>query len=383
MRVLFSKEKLLNLTTCLVICFLTFLSCKHEKEKLPIKPELSFTGGVFSVSQEIEIQAGRKIEVRLKLSSNSDKKLKSLKIERLVNKNSVTIKDIEINKNEFEYIDSLETLSEEGLEEWLFTVADTLNNKETKSVKLIKKRFLPEVVYICKDTILETGEEFILSVRAQSNSVSNEKLSRFKIIRKLNNQIVTEVDSAISTEIFSFAEKLKANEQEGKENWIISVSDVFNEKDSVVFNITTNENQNKEYFGKIWNFQSDSASAWDIVEDKPMFPEDDKSGKDLRNPSEQTFPPYHFTRLIESVNGTLYRRYNEFDYDNATQQSMLDGFSGGTISINPPSPVTLINIGDIYLLKLREEDKYAVIKILDIVYTENDHLDHIIFSYKK
>lgn len=381
MEVLFRKGKIINFSIYLVICFVLFFSCKHEKSETPIKPELLFSGGIFSVSQEVEIQAGRKIEVRLKLSSQE--KLKSLKIEQIINEDIIKTVDLEINKKEFEYIDSLETSPEEGLEEWNFTITDALGNEEKKNIKLQKKHFRPQIIYVCKDTILETDEEFILAVKAQSNSKSNENLNRFKIIKRFEDQKITQIDSVISTEIFSFAEKLKANSKEGKESWIISVNDDFNQKDSVVFNITTNEDQNKEYLGKIWNFQSDSVSAWDILEDKGLFNSDSYLGKDLQNSNEETFPPYHFSELIESTNGTLYRKFNDFDYENATPESILDGFSGGTISTSPPSPVTLVSKDDVFLLKLRNEERYAVIKILDVILTEEDNLDYIIFSYKK
>ena len=80
----------------------------------------------------------------------------------------------------------------------------------------------------------------------------------------------------------------------------------------------------------------------------------------------------------------LARKYNDYNYDSATYESALDGFTGGTITVNPPAPyVTNVVEDDIYIARIRGENVFVVIKVTKLKFTTDDDLDKIVFSYKK
>ncbi|PLX05086.1 MAG: hypothetical protein C0594_08265, partial [Marinilabiliales bacterium] len=90
-----------------------------------------------------------------------------------------------------------------------------------------------------------------------------------------------------------------------------------------------------------------------------------------------------FSAGWESYSNTLFKRENWYDYDNATVETAVDAYTGGTIT-GLPKPYTYdIEVGDYYIANIRETDEYAVVKVVSIDTTSNDDIDKIEFEYKK
>lgn len=94
--------------------------------------------------------------------------------------------------------------------------------------------------------------------------------------------------------------------------------------------------------------------------------------------SMEIFKPYDWLTIDNYANGkTLYQKNNGFDYENATPGSIQAAFdsNAATKTVENPHP------GDIFLVKIREMEKYAAIKITDTSYAHIFNM-YIEFSYK-
>ncbi len=90
-----------------------------------------------------------------------------------------------------------------------------------------------------------------------------------------------------------------------------------------------------------------------------------------------------FTGSFTSYNNTSYVKDNNFDYDNATDQSAENAYNSGTSMTTVTNP----SVGDIYIAKLRGGSDYVVVKITGNDPNNNDctcaNTGKLSFNYKK
>lgn len=86
-----------------------------------------------------------------------------------------------------------------------------------------------------------------------------------------------------------------------------------------------------------------------------------------------------FRKGWDGQNGTTFKKAsNGFSYDNATHNDLDEAFNSGINLF--PNAVNNVAVGDIYIVKLRDEDNYAIIKITGITEGTNNFIE---FSAKR
>ncbi len=132
--------------------------------------------------------------------------------------------------------------------------------------------------------------------------------------------------------------------------------------------------------GEINNLIGPNPGAWDLVSNAAVSANEDNADKDMINTTTlSSTPPETFETEWIAGNTTMYVQDNSFDYDGATVEGAMAAYAAGTAT----STVSGVTTGNVYIAKLRGGDDYAVIKIINVIITDNDNLDKIEFSYKK
>lgn len=140
--------------------------------------------------------------------------------------------------------------------------------------------------------------------------------------------------------------------------------------------------------GVIYHMLGSGAGAWDLVKNVAKRSADAEADKDMKNTTSLATAPgtNFFEARWEAGNATKFVKANSYDYAAASFESAKAAYAAGTAVSKLTADVVK---GDIYIAKLRGEDKYAVIKIEDVVLTPNNtdgtfvNTDNIVFSYKK
>ncbi len=133
-----------------------------------------------------------------------------------------------------------------------------------------------------------------------------------------------------------------------------------------------------EVNGVIYNIHGQQKGAWDLVGDMAKSTSDADADKDMIN---STTNPTDFLKGWSANNGTTFVKapagmpYAAF----ATDKTAKDVYAAGSAT----TTVSNAAQGDIYIVKLRGEENYAVIKVTGITVTDNDNNDKIEFTYKK
>jgi len=140
--------------------------------------------------------------------------------------------------------------------------------------------------------------------------------------------------------------------------------------------------------GTIYHMLGAKAGAWDLVKNVEKKSADAEADKDMKNTTTAATTPDNgfFDAKWEAGNATRYVKVTGFDYATASYESAKAAYAAGTAVAKLAAEVMT---GDIFVAKLRGEEKYAVIKIEAVNRTPNnangtfENLDNIVFSYKK
>jgi hypothetical protein len=136
--------------------------------------------------------------------------------------------------------------------------------------------------------------------------------------------------------------------------------------------------------GVIYNMQGPKASAWDLFGISEKRLHENNLEKDLINTTKISDPLPFFRKELLAANGGSFVKANKFNFKDASLESVKKYFSKN----KSVTVIKNIKAGDIYILKLKNAEGYAIIKISKIkddktsLLYDGDNLDYIAFDYK-
>ncbi len=136
-----------------------------------------------------------------------------------------------------------------------------------------------------------------------------------------------------------------------------------------------------EVSGAIFNLAGSEKGAWDLVADMAKALGDADADKDMANTTPNN-DATNFRKEWEAKNATTFVKvmgmpYEQFDSEEAAKGYFMSQMASASAKAENVAK------GNVYVAKLRGEENYAVIKVTDIVETDGDNNDKIVFTYKK
>jgi hypothetical protein len=392
--IILQAKKFITMQKILIVIYIiylsfTLISCKHETEILSVPnfPSIKFISGLNFVYNDTTLPKNAQFNVCLKGASNQNSllSLSKLIITREINSVTVTVVDSVFNALNFNYIFSFRSVMISGNEKWKFKIFDSGGNSDEINFNITTKSFPPEVFCVFKNIPYMVNQPFLVAINAVSNTVTYKNLNRFVIAKIFEDTRTTVLDSTIDTRNLSYFATFTANSNPGNEDWIFRIYDKSNESDSISINVITGNFMTDEHQGIIWNSLGNNNYAWDLVSNLPVSFSESDNLKDMSNNTELSGsnPPYYFFNSWVAINSSLFKKANWYDYENASVETAVDAYTGGTIGSMPRSTANGLSEGDIFIGKLRNAENYTIIKITRVVFTVSDNNDNIQFSYKK
>ena len=238
---------------------------------------------------------------------------------------------------------------------------------------------------VADDVTVLVGEDLTFRVTAEENASSKKNLRNIEIDRIFNNDRQVVLDSALSSADFGpFEITVQAQEEAGEEVFNFVVTDKDGVSATVTLTVTTEEPFTEKQ-GQFFHIKSSNKGAYDLVADMERGVNDSNDDKDMINnddaaPNED---PSKFTGSWTATNGSMFKESNNQDlYDNPTQAGLANAYN---LSILTPASATVENpeAGDLYVVNLRGQGTYAIIKIVEISEVANGNTGKITFTYKK
>lgn len=137
-----------------------------------------------------------------------------------------------------------------------------------------------------------------------------------------------------------------------------------------------------EVMGAFFHIEGSEHGAYDLVSGASVAASGSDADKDMIN-TDAAGDPFTGSWMSGTGNNTTFVKVTGFDYDNATVESAMAAYNGGTSSSSVVDPVA----GDIYVALLRGGSDYAVIKVTKVDPADNTcncgNTGIIEFDYKK
>lgn len=366
------------------------LSCTHEQEVVQkfTSPQIMAIHSDSTLFSDTTIGIGKIIRFRLWAKADSGLRLQKVRVERILADTFYVLVDSMVNQNDLHIEISSYAQSVSTKEKWVFTVQDeklqssVINIHVTTVIYPVYLNFIQLQGFVHSSEQLEPGGSFKIGIVASSPGVNLEKL---KITKKFDQQLYVMLDSIIDAPLVMYELNDTAGWQERDWMYFFSITNQSGGKDSLTLMIyvVDSDLMTEEYNGVLWNSIGPNPHAWDLVVNIPRSQNEDDSVKDMinstYNPAQE---PSFFENGWHTYTRTRFTKQNAYDYNNARKSTAVDAFSGSTIS-SGLSYAYNINNNDIFIARLRGENKFTVIKITSVVYTANDNLDRIEFMYKK
>jgi hypothetical protein len=376
---------------CLIFaCMFCFLqSCRHETEEIAAEyyPAINFVSGLNYISSNQVMPKNNLFRVGINANSNSNsaKPLSRILIKKTFGNITTVVSDSLIDSTAFSYIYLFTSNGSAGDEKWTFIATDEAGRSDSIRFTITTQTFPPTVDFIFDNRPLQVGASFMLAINASANTTTYENISRVRITRTFGTFVTTELDTSLNIRNFSYFNTYLASSDPGTENWVFRADDISGEWSQVTLQVITIEAPLTEYTGVIWNAIGGNNFAWDLVSNQPRALSEPDSSKDMINNSSLStcLPPFNFSNSWIAGNQTRFKRANWYVYENASTQTAIDAYSGGTISHLPSATAQGLANGDIFIARLRGTNNYAVIRITNVEWTSGDDLDKIEFTYKK
>lgn len=378
----------------ILLLSICIISCKHDPESISVyvKPQLFFVNSDSLISKDTVVQSGVSIRFKLNCQCDSSLLLSRLLISRTTSNTTEFVLDSAISSQSISVEIESYSSKQEIKETWIVELTDNMENTITESIEIttltlpIAIEFDKSEGFIYNDAFMSSNDVFTTGIRAYNNTISDCQLSKFQLIKYNNNIPAILIDSSIYCSTFNFTTTLNAPLPETSEKWVFKIFDEIGQSDSIGYNIYTYEDGLlvENYTGVLYNALGDSSYIWDLVNNKPRNINDDDSVKDMVNSTlESAYEPYYFDNGWHSRNRTKFvLATNKLDYDNATLHEAIDAYSGGSIMTVLTYTYWILK-GDVFVTKLRNTDRFVVIKVTNIVYTPDDNYDKVEFTYKK
>ncbi|MBI4648511.1 MAG: hypothetical protein HY738_18500 [Bacteroidia bacterium] len=320
----------------------------------------------------------------------NNNKLSYLKISRTFNDINITLMDSIIAVPEFIIEGNYTTIVSEGVEQWSFITKDDLNlsneirinittqNNFTTGAPVIK--ILTGSELLPNGSVIDTNYLFKTGILAVPKAGTNTTLTHLVVINNFDgvNSIIT--DSIINTDSLYYINEFRASATPGDEYWKFTVFANNGESSFIYFFVSVQRYMEQICNGILWNSIGPSANIWNLVLNESDNINADDSITDMVNTTTES---ENFYQGWQAKNYTKFKLDNSYDFENATIETAIDAYSGGTI-LNQPKPYTYnVGPGSIYISRIRTSDEYAVIKVTAVENTSNDDIDKIEFIYKK
>lgn len=136
--------------------------------------------------------------------------------------------------------------------------------------------------------------------------------------------------------------------------------------------------------GIVYNMQGPKASAWNLEEHSCKWLYQNNFEKDFVNTTEITDPLPFFRRTLKGLNGTTFVKAANFKTKEATYISVKKYFEKHVSA----KVIRNIKVGEVYLVKIRNSNDYAILKISSIkddgssLLYDGNNLDFIAFEYR-
>lgn len=374
--------------------FLFLLSCRHSpvEDDFNLAPSLSFVQTGTSICEGSTLMINQAFSVQLKAKGNTKfkKQVSNIKVVSVFNFVKTIVLDTTIIADSCLLDLNLRSQNTKGLEEWQFIVTD--EDKRTKELSFVIKTinyppnisFIEGSNYTYFNKVMNINQDFWIGIDAKSNEQGESNLSNFRISRTINNNREVLVDSTISTTSFMCLKTFTTNSTEATEKWAFVITDSKGESDSIGVNLYTMQitYMDVEKYGVIWNLTGTNANAWDLVQNISVDINNTTNADMINTTGESSVAPYYFSNEWQALNESTFKRNNNYDYNNASIETAIDAYTSATI-IKPSPLATGIAKDDIYVVKIRNSQNYAVIEVTNVIYTEDSNLDKIEFRYKK
>jgi hypothetical protein len=213
--------------------------------------------------------------------------------------------------------------------------------------------------------------------------VAEAKLETFEI-RKGTATLETISDFANpESDVYEFSYTVMAEDADKTLEFAFIVTDKKANEQTENYSVTINPIENPLSFENtgsiLGNKIGPDQSAWNLVDN---VREAGSATSDMQNPSISTgTTEEQWIKGWDAETSTRFVKSNDYNYEAASAESAATAYSNGTAT----DEVRNIEVGDIYIAKLRESNEYAVIKIVSIddLITSGSHIEEIEFDYKK
>jgi hypothetical protein len=249
--------------------------------------------------------------------------------------------------------------------------------------------FIADAGYTSSDATLTGGVPFTIGI----NASSDVRIDKVEILVSYDGGVnakpdgCTICDTTINDNNARIVYNGETRTVEGNEKWTFRVTDRNGGVTSKSITITTSkavtedlqtftEDNNGDPF-RVWNVMGPNAGAFDLVNGVAQLAGNPPNDKDIVDDTESSDLPNWPGEWV-SANGSLFLlAQNSFaSYIGTEQLSEEWGTSSGNARITPQT-------GEVYIVKLRGQDTWALVEITDRVTTTTDNRDYIEFNFKK
>lgn len=373
----------------LAFIILVVLSCRHDSETpLPDqKPTLTLEAkpGYISGTSIIRKNTSFFLSVEAIANTYSQQNLKQITIIRSTGYDPVTEVDTVFNSSRFEYLYSFNSLFFADTEKWIITVTDIAGVSNVTEFNLITMDYPPSLTLVYPLVPMGTSSPFRVAIYSTSNNITNLNLKRIKVYRSTYSNTLPFFDSTLTGKSLVIFKEFETYNETITETFKITTEDAGGESKTITFKIYVASFMLDEHEGIIYNSLSGQPYGWDLLLNLSKTDMDNEADIDMYNFTDivDFGAPYFFNNGWFSANATRFKRANWYDYDNATTETAVDAFTGGTITNFPATQATAITNGDIYIANLRNQNTWCVIKVTEVYRSTGDDQDYIRFEYKK
>lgn len=225
-----------------------------------------------------------------------------------------------------------------------------------------------------------------------SVSDDSKKIKKIEVTSTVDGRATIQLDTTIDATYTKIKLNRRTLARKATEKWTITATDDDGQSSNKSINITTISDKagdplnsyDKDALNnplRVYNFLGSKAGAFDLLDGTPKVSGDNNSEKDIHDSvivSELVAWPHRWT----TKNGTLFKKVTSYTYDDIKNTGQLDAAwdaSGTSVKW------MVVNIGDLYIAKLRGTNTKVLIKITDVVVTSGtgENNDYVQFNFKK
>lgn len=233
----------------------------------------------------------------------------------------------------------------------------------------------------------DTTFKLVFSVRDDS-----KKIKKVEVTSTVDGRVTVQLDTTINETYTKIKLNRRTLARKASEKWTITASDdegVSSNKSITITTISDKAGDPLVSFDKdalnaplrVWNFLGSKAGAFDLLDGTPKVSGDNNADKDVHDSvtvAELAAWPHRWT----SKNKTLFKKVTSYTYENILNTGQLDAAwdaSGTAVKW------MVVNVGDLYIAKLRGTNTKVLIKITDVVVTPGtgENNDYVQFNFKK